>query len=114
MPSCARTAKAAGRKLAIISGGELNVTVRNAKGRGGRNQEYALALAIALGGLPGVAALAADTDGIDGGEGRADDPAGATIDATTLSAGGPRPAAWMPRCSSTIMTPRPSSRPRAG
>jgi hydroxypyruvate reductase len=65
----ARAAKAAGRKLAIISGGELNVTVRNAKGRGGRNQEYALALAIALGGLPGVAALAADTDGIDGGEG---------------------------------------------
>ena len=82
----ARAAKAAGRKLAIISGGELNVTVRNAKGRGGRNQEYALALAIALGGLPGVAALAADTDGIDGGEGRADDPAGAIIDATTLSA----------------------------
>ena len=54
----------------------------------GRNQEYALALAIALDGLPGVAALAADTDGIDGGEGRADDPAGATIDATTLSAQG--------------------------
>jgi len=84
----ARAAKAAGRKLAIISGGELNVTVRNAKGRGGRNQEYALALAIALDGLPGVAALAADTDGIDGGEGRPDDPAGATIDATTLSARG--------------------------
>ena len=62
--------------------------MRNAKGRGGRNQEYALALAIALDGLPGVAALAADTDGIDGGEGRADDPAGATIDATTLSAQG--------------------------
>ena len=84
----ARAAKAAGRKLAIISGGELSVTVRNAKGRGGRNQEYALALAIALDGLPGVAALAADTDGIDGGEGRPDDPAGATIDATTLSAQG--------------------------
>ena len=84
----ARAAKAAGRKLAIISGGELSVTVRNANGRGGRNQEYALALAIALDGLPGVAALAADTDGIDGGEGRPDDPAGATIDATTLSAQG--------------------------
>lgn len=81
----ARAAKAAGRRLAIVSGGELNVTVRNANGRGGRNQEYALALAIALDGLPGVAALAADTDGIDGGEGRPDDPAGATIDATTLS-----------------------------
>jgi glycerate 2-kinase len=85
----ARAAKAAGRKLAIISGGELNVTVRNAKGRGGRNQEYALALAVALNGLAGVAALAADTDGIDGGEGRADDPAGAIIDATTLSTQGP-------------------------
>jgi glycerate 2-kinase len=84
----ARAAKAAGRKLAIISGGELSVTVRNANGRGGRNQEYALALAIALDGLPGVAALAADTDGIDGGEGRPDDPAGAIIDATTLSAPG--------------------------
>ena len=81
----ARAAKTAGRKLAIISGGELSVTVRNANGRGGRNQEYALALAIALDGLAGVAALAADTDGIDGGEGRPDDPAGATIDATTLS-----------------------------
>ena len=80
----AREAKAAGRKLAIISGGELSVTVRNANGRGGRCQEYALALAIALDGLPGIAALAADTDGIDGGEGRADDPAGATIDAATL------------------------------
>src|SRR6185312_2505287 len=84
----AREAKAAGRRLAIISGGELSVTVRNAKGRGGRNQEYALALAIALDGLPGVSALAADTDGIDGGEGRPTDPAGATIDATTLSAKG--------------------------
>ncbi len=41
-------AKAAGRKVAILSGGELEVTVRNAKGRGGRSQEYALALAIAI------------------------------------------------------------------
>jgi glycerate 2-kinase len=80
----ARAAKEAGRRVAIISGGELSVTVLNAKGRGGRSQEYALALAIALDGLGGVAALAADTDGIDGGEGRASDPAGATIDAATL------------------------------
>jgi glycerate 2-kinase len=64
--------------------------VRNAKGRGGRCQEYALALAIALGGLAGVAALAADTDGIDGGEGRVTDPAGAMIDPGTL--GRPRHA----------------------
>jgi hydroxypyruvate reductase len=80
----AREAKAAGRKVAILSGGELEVTVRNAGGRGGRCQEYALALAIALAGLPGVSAIAADTDGIDGGEGRTTDPAGALIDAGTL------------------------------
>jgi glycerate 2-kinase len=80
-------AKAAGRRTAILSGGELSVTVRNAKGRGGRCQEYALALAIALGGEPGIAALAADTDGIDGGEGRVTDPAGVVIDAGTLARG---------------------------
>src|SRR5690606_13544380 len=73
----AREAHAAGRRLAIISGGELEVTVRNRNGRGGRSQEYALALACALDGLAGVVALAADTDGIDGGDGRVDDPAGA-------------------------------------
>jgi len=82
----AREARAARRRLAILSGGELSVTVRNARGRGGRNQEYALALAVALGGLEGVSALAADTDGIDGGEGRPTDPAGAVVDAATLAA----------------------------
>lgn len=75
----ARDAKARGRKTAILSGGELSVTVRNAKGRGGRCQEYALALAVYLDGLEGVSALAADTDGIDGGEGRVTDPAGAFV-----------------------------------
>ena len=80
----AREAKAAGRRVAIISGGELSVTVRNAQGRGGRNQEYALALALALGGVGGVSALAADTDGIDGGSGQVTDPAGAVIEAGTL------------------------------
>ena len=59
----------------ILSGGELTVTIRG-KGRGGPNQEYALALAIALDGAPGIAALAGDTDGTDGGGGAADDPAG--------------------------------------
>ena len=78
-------ARAAGRRVAIISGGELSVTVRNTKGRGGRCQEYALALAVALKGEPGIAALAADTDGIDGGEGRRTDPAGAIVDATMLA-----------------------------
>ncbi|MDY6922537.1 MAG: glycerate kinase [Pseudomonadota bacterium] len=49
----------------ILSGGETTVTVRGT-GRGGRNGEFLLALAIALDGAPGVHALAADTDGIDG------------------------------------------------
>ncbi len=53
-------------------------------GRGGPNQEYALALALALGGRPGIFALAADTDGSDGGSGRPDDPAGAVITPDTL------------------------------
>ena len=43
-----------------------------------------MALALALGGAPGVAALAADTDGTDGGGGSATDPAGAFVDETTL------------------------------
>lgn len=81
----AREAKAAGRRAAIISGGELAVTVRNAQGRGGRNQEYALALALALQGAEGISALAADTDGIDGGSGQVTDPAGAIVAAETLS-----------------------------
>jgi glycerate 2-kinase len=84
----AHEARAAGRRVAILSGGELEVTVRNAKGRGGRSQEYALALAIAIADTPGIAALAADTDGIDGGEGHINDPAGALVDRQT--AGGPR------------------------
>jgi hydroxypyruvate reductase len=50
----------------ILSGGETTVTVRG-DGRGGRNGEYALSLAIALGGHPRIHAIACDTDGIDGG-----------------------------------------------
>jgi hydroxypyruvate reductase len=76
-------AQAEGGRVAILSGGELTVTV-SGEGRGGPNQEYALALAVALAGAPGIAALAADTDGTDGGAGSADDPAGAVVDATTL------------------------------
>lgn len=53
-------------------------------GTGGPNQEYALALAVALNGEPGIAALAADTDGTDGGTGAADDPAGAIVDPGTI------------------------------
>jgi hydroxypyruvate reductase len=78
-------ARARGRRLAILSGGELTVTVRG-NGRGGPNQEYALALAALLKDAPGISALAADTDGADGGAGAADDPAGAMIDAKTFAA----------------------------
>ena len=60
------------------------MTIRG-RGRGGPNQEYALALAIALEGAAGIAALAADTDGTDGGGGSAADPAGALLDETTLA-----------------------------
>jgi glycerate 2-kinase len=76
--------KAAGRKAAVISGGELTVTITG-KGRGGPNQEFSLALALALNGEPGISALAADTDGTDGGGGVATDPAGAIVDPTTLA-----------------------------
>jgi len=51
----------------LLSGGETTVTVRG-RGRGGRNVEFLLALAIALDGRPGVFALAGDTDGVDGQE----------------------------------------------
>jgi glycerate 2-kinase len=77
-------ARSEGKRLAILSGGELTVTVRG-NGRGGPNQEYALALAALLKDLPGVAALAGDTDGADGGAGSATDPAGAMIDASTFA-----------------------------
>jgi hydroxypyruvate reductase len=76
-------AKRKGEKVAIMSGGELTVTVRG-KGSGGPNQEYALGLAIALNGAPGIAGLAGDTDGIDGGGGNPGDPAGAMVFADTL------------------------------
>jgi len=79
----ARPCARGGRRAVILSGGELTVTVRG-QGRGGPNQEYALALAAALAGTRSIAALAADTDGTDGGAGRPDDPAGAFVDETTL------------------------------
>lgn len=70
-----------GRPRAIISGGETTVTVVNKTGRGGRNLEYLLGLAIALDGKPGIHALACDTDGIDGTE----NAAGAVIGPDTLA-----------------------------
>ena len=82
--SLARELAGRRRRAVILSGGELTVTVRGA-GTGGPNQEYALGLAIALAGARGIAALAGDTDGTDGGSGRPDDPAGAFVDDSTLA-----------------------------
>ncbi len=93
----ARDLRAQGKRAVILSGGELTVTI-GGKGRGGPNQEYALALAIALAGMANVAALAADTDGTDGGAGLASDPAGALIDSETVAraeARGLDPAAFL-------------------
>jgi glycerate 2-kinase len=57
--------KVAKRPACLLAGGETTVTVKG-KGKGGRNQEFALAAAIALDHLPGVLALCAGTDGTDG------------------------------------------------
>jgi hydroxypyruvate reductase len=67
-------ARMAERPCVLISGGETTVTVRG-RGRGGRNAEFLLGLAVALGGRPDVHAIACDTDGIDGTE----DNAGALL-----------------------------------
>jgi len=64
----------------LISGGETTITLKG-KGKGGRNTEFLLALAIALNGMPGIYALAGDTDGVDGSE----DNAGALIYPDTLA-----------------------------
>ena len=66
--------------VVLLSGGETTVTLRG-RGRGGRNSEFLLALAAALDGAPGIAALACDTDGIDGTE----DNAGAIVFDDTLA-----------------------------
>jgi hydroxypyruvate reductase len=63
----------------LLSGGETTVTVKG-KGRGGRNAEFLLALAVQLAGDEDIYALAADTDGIDGSE----DNAGAIVTPDTL------------------------------
>ncbi|WP_256077401.1 glycerate kinase [Massilia sp. YIM B04103] len=81
------------RPCVLLSGGETTVTVRG-NGRGGRNVEFLLSLAIALEGAPGVYALACDTDGIDGSE----DNAGALYQPDTLAraeARGLRPRALL-------------------
>ena len=66
----------------LLSGGETTVTIgRNGAGRGGRNTEFLLSLAVALGGAADIWAAAGDTDGIDGTE----DAAGAIIAPDTLA-----------------------------
>jgi hydroxypyruvate reductase len=77
----ARLAATTSRPSVILSGGETTVTVGLAGGRGGRNSEYLLALAVALNAAAGVHAIACDTDGIDGSE----DNAGAVIGPDTLA-----------------------------
>ena len=68
------------RPCLLLSGGETTVTVRG-NGRGGRNAEFLLSLAIALDGAHDIHAIACDTDGIDGSE----DNAGALLSPDTLA-----------------------------
>jgi glycerate 2-kinase len=82
---CSRLRKAAetlspGHAVAVIAGGETTVNVRG-HGKGGRNQEFALAAAVELAGEGAMAVLAAGTDGIDG----PTNAAGAYIDGTTVA-----------------------------
>ena len=76
-------AATASRPTLVVSGGETTVTVadHDTPGAGGRNTEYALALALALEDGPTVHAIACDTDGIDGSE----NDAGATVTPDTLA-----------------------------
>jgi len=83
----AHNAKQRGDRVALMSGGELTVTVRG-NGSGGPNQEYALGLAVALDGADGIYGIACDTDGTDGGIGKPDDPAGALILPDTVKRAG--------------------------
>ncbi|MDT3736412.1 MAG: glycerate kinase [Denitratisoma sp.] len=78
--SCARHGAPARPPCVLLSGGETTVTVKG-RGRGGRNAEFLLALALALDGAAGIHALAGDTDGIDGTE----DNAGAVLTDDTLA-----------------------------
>jgi glycerate 2-kinase len=78
--SVARHGTPAGAPCVLLSGGETTVTVRG-KGRGGRNAEFLLALAVALDGAAGIHALAGDTDGVDGSE----DNAGAILTPDSLA-----------------------------
>ena len=69
-----------GHAVVVVAGGETTVNVRGG-GKGGRNQEFALAAAVELAGEGAMAVLAAGTDGIDG----PTDAAGAFVDGTTVA-----------------------------
>ena len=82
-------ARASGEPIAFLSGGETRVRLGDAReGQGGRNLEYLAALALELGGAPGIYALAADTDGIDG----RGDHAGGLVEPGSLERGAARGA----------------------
>ena len=100
MAAMAREVRARARPftppVALLSGGETTVTLRGKSGRGGRNSEFLLAFTLAIEGLEGIAAMAADTDGIDGSE----DNAGAFADgqsAARMRAAGIDPAGALAR-----------------
>ena len=100
MAAMAREVRARARPftppVALLSGGETTVTLRGKSGRGGRNSEFLLAFALAIEGQEGIAAMAADTDGIDGSE----DNAGAFADgqsAARMRAAGIDPAGALAR-----------------
>jgi glycerate 2-kinase len=73
-------ARKSGERRCLLSGGETTVTVKG-QGKGGRNQELALAFALEIDGLDGVSLLSAGTDGTDG----PTDAAGAIVDGNTVS-----------------------------
>jgi glycerate 2-kinase len=86
MAGIARSVRAHSQPLpapaVLLSGGETTVTLgAGVTGRGGRNTEFLLGLAIALDGMPGIWAVAGDTDGIDG----MDEVAGALLAPDTLA-----------------------------
>jgi hydroxypyruvate reductase len=86
MAGIARSVRLSGNPVAapalLLSGGETTVTIGSGPaGRGGRNSEFLLGLAVALGGAEGIHALACDSDGIDGTE----DAAGAIVTPDTLT-----------------------------
>jgi hydroxypyruvate reductase len=78
--SAARHGQPLAPPCVLLSGGETTVTVRG-KGRGGRNVEFLLSLAVALDGAANIWAIAGDTDGVDG----AEEVAGAIVAPDTLA-----------------------------